>query len=609
MSIFDKLREANVDADMQSSKPIFYKLSLQSDIKALEAIIESKKPIVHDEILGQVQELVKLRNPTKKIPEYELTLRAQEYINSNGAEAFGVWVYYPWSNRLIRILEEEEFIEVRTNRNKNKITDSEQRELSQKKVGVVGLSVGQSVALTMAMERSFGELRIADFDKLELTNLNRIRSSVVNLGLKKTVVVAREIAEVDPYLKISLFNSGVTESNIDSFITQDGVLDMIIEECDSFNIKVLVREKAKSLNIPVLMDTSDSGMLDVERFDIEPDRPLFHGLISHLDKKEIHEPGDIVRKLGVVLPVLGRSTASTRMKSSILEVGKSLSTWPQLASAVISGGGICADAYRKIVLGQAYPSGRYHFSENEFLPRCSFMNCQVTNRKGIISSIELTHDDIDYLNSKIDLKINSFESSLNQVNGIEKLVGNNSIQLNVNIELNSSKGFESSSIFIFQIIEMMLTIDGTRVRSPKLNLDFCSELTSRQEFDIVDLEVSEKAAIIRDSINCGDNWESLLSNSLICPQACYTNYALELAFLLSDIDVSNELSKIRRRELIELLISDLNENVNFSLLKSTRINIQEIQKLLVGKSSLDADIISFMRPGTRHTEFYLVRKK
>jgi hypothetical protein len=27
------------------------------------------------------------------------------------------------------------------------------------------------------------------------------------------------------------------------------------------------------------METSDRGVLDVERFDLEPDRPIFHGLL------------------------------------------------------------------------------------------------------------------------------------------------------------------------------------------------------------------------------------------------------------------------------------------------------------------------------------------
>jgi tRNA A37 threonylcarbamoyladenosine dehydratase len=52
-----------------------------------------------------------------------------------------------------------------------------------KRIGVVGLSVGQSVALTLALERSFGELRLADFDRLDLSNLNRIRAGVHDLNL------------------------------------------------------------------------------------------------------------------------------------------------------------------------------------------------------------------------------------------------------------------------------------------------------------------------------------------------------------------------------------------------------------------------------------------
>ncbi|HRF79656.1 MAG TPA: hypothetical protein PL070_06180, partial [Flavobacteriales bacterium] len=92
--------------------------------------------------------------------------------------AYGVWVFYPWADRLVHLLDEPEFALVRTDRNRNKITREEQAELATKKVGVIGLSVGQSVSLTLALERSFGEIRLADFDTLELSNLNRIRSGV-----------------------------------------------------------------------------------------------------------------------------------------------------------------------------------------------------------------------------------------------------------------------------------------------------------------------------------------------------------------------------------------------------------------------------------------------
>ena len=35
------------------------------------------------------------------------------------------------------------------------------------------------------------------------------------------------------------------------------------------------------------METSDRGLLDVERFDLEPDRPLFHGLLAGVDTQAI----------------------------------------------------------------------------------------------------------------------------------------------------------------------------------------------------------------------------------------------------------------------------------------------------------------------------------
>src|SRR5690606_18884411 len=112
-----------------------------------------------------------------------------------------------------------------------KITPEEQQVLAGKKVGVIGLSVGQSVSLTLAMERGLGELRIADFDELEITNLNRLRSGVQNLGLKKTVIVAREIAEIDPYLKVTCFHEGINNDNMESFLLDEGKLDVLIDEC------------------------------------------------------------------------------------------------------------------------------------------------------------------------------------------------------------------------------------------------------------------------------------------------------------------------------------------------------------------------------------------
>lgn len=350
-----------------SYTPYFYRLSNDSDRKSLSELITKNTNIfVFDTIHSQLCELIKSLNPSHKFNKQELSEAATKHLNGLDSDHYGVWVYYPWANRLVHILDEEEFVEVRTNRNQYKITKEERAILATKKIGVVGLSVGQSIALTLAMERSFGELRLADFDDLELSNLNRIRTPLHNMGLKKAYAVAREIYELDPYLKLTIFDDGLTESNIDAFFTEGGNLDVLVDECDGLDIKILARYKARDLKIPVVMDTSDRGMLDVERFDLEPDRPLLHGLVGDVNPSDIKGLTN-EQKIPYIIPMIGAEKISPRLKASMMEVEESINTWPQLASSVILGGAVGADVCRRILLDQYHDSGRYYIDLEDLI--------------------------------------------------------------------------------------------------------------------------------------------------------------------------------------------------------------------------------------------------
>ncbi len=338
----------------------------ESDLEVIEELILHNKPVVFDELYSQLRELIKSLNPTRKLSDEEYKTMINEHLNGVSMHDYGVWVYYSWSNRLVHLLDEEEFILVRTNRNQYKITPEEREVLSLKKVGVIGLSVGQSIALTLAMERGFGELRLADFDLLELSNLNRIRSGVHNLGIPKVVMAAREIAEMDPFLKVVCFDEGLTSENMDDFFCKGGNLDLLVDECDGLDIKIQSRYKARELKIPVIMDTSDRGMMDIERFDLEPERPLLHGLVGDLDPLKIKGLTN-EQKIPYILPMVGVDTISTRLKASMLEVEQTITTWPQLASAVALGGALGADVSRRILLDQLHVSGRFYIDMEELI--------------------------------------------------------------------------------------------------------------------------------------------------------------------------------------------------------------------------------------------------
>ena len=340
--------------------PVLFELSQEADKEKFSDIISAQTDrIILDLFASQKKEIFKIRSPKKRLSPDDLDALYNTWTEGRSLENEGTWVYYPWLNKMIHTLSKEEFIELRTSRNQFKITPSEQSSLFNKKIGIIGLSVGHAVALSIATERICSTLKLADFDTIELSNLNRIKTGIQNIGLNKCVVTAREIAEIDPFIKIECYQEGLTDENLEAFLLEGGKLDILIDECDGLEMKIASRQMAKKYQIPVVMETSDKGMLDVERFDLEADRSILHGFLDDVPPERLKNisPED---RIPLVLKIVDAKNSSLRGQLSLIEVGQSISTWPQLASAVTLGGGVVTDVCRRILLDQYNESGRYY---------------------------------------------------------------------------------------------------------------------------------------------------------------------------------------------------------------------------------------------------------
>ncbi len=335
--------------------------------RRLESLLASPRTRVSDMLLEQLSELLSSREPSAALSETALAARVRQQL-AGPAWAYGVWAHYPWDERLVHVLPEREFFELRTDRNRHKITSAEQRRLRELRIGVIGLSAGQAIAITLAQEGIGSSYRLADFDRLTLSNTNRVRARVHELGLPKPVMTARAIAEIDPYVQVEIFPAGFGRENAQAFFEGDSVerggerLDFLIEVCDSIDVKALARVEARERRVPVLMVNSEGGILDIERFDLEPDRPIFHGLApADIDPLAL-AGADLDTKVAYLLPIVGLDNLSDRMVASLVEAGSTVSTWPQLASGVMLGGALVSSAVRRIALGELRDSGRYAVS-------------------------------------------------------------------------------------------------------------------------------------------------------------------------------------------------------------------------------------------------------
>ena len=281
----------------------------------------------------------------------------------------GSWVYFPWNKTLAHVLSQSDFEQLRSIRNRDLITNEEQKKLAEFKVACFGMSVGSAGALALAISGISRQIKLIDGAVISGSNLNRILTGVPSVGEQKCRVVGRQIYEMNPYSEVEYFDKA-TAGNIEEILGGDNPVDLAIDEIDDIEMKLKIRLQAKKLQIPVLMATelADTVMLDIERFDLEPSRKIFHGKIKEVEKVAARPPKNYREWTKLAVGIIDPINMPLRMQKSLLKIGTNIVTHPQLGSTVMVTGGILAFAAKNIALGQSLNSGRYVISlEKTFL--------------------------------------------------------------------------------------------------------------------------------------------------------------------------------------------------------------------------------------------------
>lgn len=350
--------------------PIIFKEGKYSK-KDIDKFINSNNILEKIDLYAlQINELFKIKNP-KLLFDKDFEKERQNFATKKLRDKNnGDYIFYPWNKKFIHSVSEEEYFLLRTNRNRELITLSEQKKLYNSCIAIAGLSIGSSFATALSYQGIANNLTLADFDTLDTTNLNRIRANLTDVGREKIKILAEQIYAIDPYANLRFFENGIDDSLIDSFISTPRP-KIIFDAIDDLKMKIKLRLKAREKGICVLMVTNlgDSALIDVERYDLSPNIKLFNGRIGDFPEKILKDKITKQEENKYVLGIVGKENIPQKALTSVSNIGKTLVGRPQLATTVFTTGAIAAIISRKIILGEKVNSGRKLVSFDEvFIP-------------------------------------------------------------------------------------------------------------------------------------------------------------------------------------------------------------------------------------------------
>lgn len=169
-----------------------------------------------------------------------------------------------WSGRLVRFPERDDLRALRTFRNRDLITRTEQAILYSATIAVFGLSVGSSV-----VERLVGSGIGRSSSWPTWTSSSR-PTSTGSTAPSATSVSTRQtrrqagISSIDPYINQVHLRSGIDQDVLEAIIRTHS-RDILIDEMDDLAMKARVRQATRDHRIPVLSasDVGDRTVIDV----------------------------------------------------------------------------------------------------------------------------------------------------------------------------------------------------------------------------------------------------------------------------------------------------------------------------------------------------------
>ena len=175
-----------------------------------------------------------------------------------------------------------------------------QEKLLDSTVLIVGMGgLGSPIAMYLA-SAGVGHLILADFDKVELSNLQRqIIHSTDDIGKDKVDSACESLLKINPEVAVTRFKQPLNKQNLADLIPQ---VDLVIDGCDNFETRFAVNRACADHRTPLVSGAAIRFEGQVSVFLNDGDCPCYQCLYK--DEGE-NEEMQTCSENGVLAPLVG----------------------------------------------------------------------------------------------------------------------------------------------------------------------------------------------------------------------------------------------------------------------------------------------------------------
>lgn len=223
--------------------------------------------------------------------------------------------------------------------------------LKQAKVAVFGIGGVGGFTVEALARSGVGHFALFDDDRVCLTNINRqIIATRKTVGKKKVDVMKERILDINPKAQVEPYETFYGKDNADEFDLS--AYDYLVDAIDTISSKLILIERAKTANVPIISCMGAGNKLDPTRFEVADIYetsvcPLARVMRSELRKRGIESLKVVYSKEVALTPIDDDANSckhncicppDTKRKCTIRrQVPGSISFVPSVAGLILAG--------------------------------------------------------------------------------------------------------------------------------------------------------------------------------------------------------------------------------------------------------------------------------